>query len=124
MSCNGADRDSRFVITRGVDNSFVFTIKANNSTLPIEIDPSDTFHGILRDLDTDTVILEQDLVVDSALNGRIRLDIEAADTTDMTSMKGGREDRWYLLPVYSLTLVCKTVVNGEFIARISMVYVN
>lgn len=124
MSCGGTAVNDRFIITRGVDNTFVFTIKANNSTLPIEIDSGDTFVGILRDLTTDAIVSTKNLVVESALNGRVRLEYTQSETTAMTRDRGGKEDRFYLRPVYSLTLVCNTLVNGEFLARVNSVYVD
>ncbi len=122
--CDSVNKDNRFVITREVDNTFIFTVKANNSTLPIVIDPTDTFKGILRDLRTGAVVLTKDLTVDSAANGRVKLLITEVEASNLQSFRGGYEDRWYLRPTYSLTLECKTVVNGEFLAGIDLVYVK
>ena len=124
MSCGGLNRDNRFIISRGVDNTFIFTVKANNSTLPIEIDPSDTFIGILKVLESDTAVLTKNLTVESALNGRVRLDLTEVETSALIRERGGKEDRFYLRPVYSLTLVCNTVANGEFLAKVNSVYVD
>lgn len=124
MSCGATNRDNRFVITRGVDNTFIFTVKANNSTLPIEIDSGDTFVGILRDIETDSVVITKNLTVESALNGQIRLEYTNSETAAMTRERGPKEDRFYLRPVYSLTLVCNTLVNGEFLAKVNSVYVD
>lgn len=124
MSCGGSATNDRFIITRGVDNTFVFTIKANNSTLPIEIASGDTFVSILRDLTTDAVVITKNLTVESALNGQVRLDYTSTETAAMVRDRGGKEDRFYLRPVYSLTLVCNTLVNGEFLARVNSVYVD
>jgi hypothetical protein len=122
MSCSGSGY--QFIITRGVDNTFVFTIKANNSTLPIVIDPADTFEAILKETATDVVAIQKSLIVDSAPNGRVRLELSEAETTSLVRDRGDKEDRFYLRPVYSLLLVCNTVVNGEFLARINAVYVD
>ena len=124
MSCNGAIKDNKFVVTRGVDNTFIFTIKANNSTLPIEIDPSDTFTSILKDRATEAIVLTKPLMVESALNGQVKLAYTALETQTFISDRGAKEDRFYLRPVYSLLLVCNTVANGNFIARIDSLYVQ
>lgn len=124
MSCSGNVANDRFIITRGVDNTFVFTIKQNGSTLPIVIDSGDTFVGILRDLTTDAIVSTKNLTVESAENGRVRLEYLSTETNGMVRDRGGKEDRFYLRPVYSLTLVCNTLVNGEFLARVNSVYVD
>jgi hypothetical protein len=124
MSCGTTSKDNRFVITRGVENTFVFTVKANSSTLPMEIDAGDTFVGILRDIATDVVVLTKNLTVESALNGTVRLVLTAMETSSMVRERGPKEDRFYLSPVYSLTLVCNTLVNGDFLAKVNWVYVD
>lgn len=124
MSCSGNVANDRFIITRGVDNTFVFTIKQNGSTLPIVVDSGDTFIGILRDLTTDAIVSTKNLTVESAENGRVRLEYLSTETNSMVRDRGGKEDRFYLRPVYSLTLVCNTLVNGEFLARVNSVYVD
>lgn len=124
MSCSGNVANDRFIITRGVDNTFVFTIKQNGSTLPIVVDSGDTFVGILRDLTTDAIVSTKNLTVESAENGRVRLEYLSTETNSMVRDRGGKEDRFYLRPVYSLTLVCNTLVNGEFLARVNSVYVD
>lgn len=123
MSCS-ANEDGRFVITRGVENTFIFTIKANNSTLPIVIDSGDTFQSILRDIVTGDIVITKSLTVESAENGRVRLVYSQSETGNMTPNRGPKEDRFYLRPVYSLTLVCSTLVNGDFLAKVNSVYVD
>lgn len=120
MSCNV----DKFVITKGSDNTFVFTIKEDGTTLPITIDPSDTFEARLVKLEDDSVALTKSLTVTDALSGKVALVITEAEASTLTSEKGSKVDRYYLKPTYKVIIECSTVVNGDFIAKISEVYVD
>jgi len=124
MSCAASGVVNKFVITRGVVNTFFFTIKANGSTLPITISESDTFTAVFRLLETDTTALTKALTVENADNGKVKLVISPSEANEMQKLRGGKEDRYYLSPTYSLTLLCNTAANGEFIARVPHVYVD
>lgn len=64
MSCDA----TRFTITKGVDNTFVFTIKANGSTLPMEIaDSSYTTTVSATPVVTFTPAVEEVIGVDEVL---------------------------------------------------------
>jgi hypothetical protein len=120
MSCD----ISKFVITKGLDNNFIFTIKADGSTLPMTIEVSDTFQAHLVDLSNDTTVLTKNLTVVDATNGKTSLVVTAAETATLTGDKGGKVDRYYLKPVYKLLIECSTVNNGDFIAKVPEVYVD
>jgi hypothetical protein len=123
MSCDIA----RFTITKGLENTFVFTIKANGSTLPMVIDPSDTFQATILPLDPsdeNTPFLVKALVITNATNGQVTLTISAAETNLAVTDIGSKADRYYLRPVYRLLIDCDTVNNGKFIAKVSEIYVD
>lgn len=120
MSCDVA----KFTITKGLDNTFIFTIKADGSTLPMEIDVSDTFSAKLVALSDDSVALTKSLTATDLLNGKVTLVISSAETTSLVSEKGAKADRYYLRPVYKLIIDCSTVNNGDFIAKVPEVYVD
>ena len=133
MSCDA----TKFVISKGVDNTFTFTIKQDNSTLPLTIvEGTDTFFADLILLDGDVQyprINNKALVVENAANGKVSLAITADETLDETGAggiiglitdKATKVDRYYLRPTYKLLLKCVTVNNGEFVARVDEVYVN
>jgi len=120
MSCDVA----RFTVTKGLDNTFVFTIKADGSTLPMEIEAGDTFESQLVSLSTDAVVLTKTLTVANALSGKVNLLITSSDTSSLSSDKGSKTDRYYLRPVYKLLIACSTTNNGNFIARVPEVYVD
>lgn len=124
MSCDV----SKFVITKGTDNTFIFTIKQDNSTLPLTIDISDTFNADLIALSDGSTYPQVDnkvLTVDGDLaNGRVALAIPALDTAGLVVNRGPEVDRYYLRPTYKLILKCNTVGNGEFIAKVPEVYVD
>lgn len=121
-SCNRAN--DKFVITKNINNSFVFTIKRNASTLPIEIQPTDTFVAHFRNLSDGEIIFTKALTHLDALSGRAVLDLTPADTELFESSRGAPEDRYYLKPLYSLTLECSTDTNGEFLAKVPLIYVD
>lgn len=121
MSCDVA----KFTITKGLDNNFVFTIKADGSTLPMIIDEvSDTFNAYLITLSDNSTVLTKPLVVADALNGKVSLTITSSETTSLVSDKGTKADRYYLRPVYKLVIECNTTNNGDFIAKVPEVYVD
>lgn len=121
MSCDVA----RFTITKGMDNTFIFTIKANGSTLPMEIEGTDTFKASLILLGTDNVVInKKNLTVIDAMGGRVSLVITAAESLTLISDKGSKTDRYYIRPTYKLLIECNTVNNGAFIAKVAEVYVD
>ena len=116
---------TRFTITRGVDNEFFFTVKANNSLLPMVIEPSDTFQVKLVRLDDNTTVdIDRSLEVIDAADGKLRFLVTEAETMSLLSERGQKEDRYYLKPVYRLLLEAATVNNGSFIAQLGKVYVG
>ena len=116
---------TRFTITRGVDNEFFFTVKANNSFLPMVIAPSDTFQVKLVRLDDNTTAdIDRPLEVVDATNGKLRFLVTEAESMSLLSERGQKEDRYYLKPVYKLLLEAATVNNGSFIAQLGKVYVG
>lgn len=115
---------SRFTITKDIDNTFIFTIKADGSTLPMTIEATDTFYSRLINLADGTTVLFKSLSILDALSGKISLEISANDTSALTSEKGAKADRYYLRPVYKLIIECNTANNGQFIAKVPEVYVD
>jgi hypothetical protein len=118
---------ANFVITKGFINTFTFTIKADNSTLPITIDAGDTFTAALYNIDPaiTTVVDSWTMLPFGALaNGQVQLIIPVIDTNGLTSLNGGEVDRYYAKPSYKLVLDCDTLVNGAFLAKVYEVYVD
>jgi hypothetical protein len=128
MSCDV----TKFVISKEVDNNFTFTIKQDNSTLPLSIEISDTFLADLIPLGDFTfgegmpagTFDDISMSVLDAPNGKISLVIPETDTQWLTIDKGARVDRYYTRPTYKLVLKCNTVNNGNFIAKVPEVYVD
>ena len=126
-----SDNVTRFTITKDLDNTFVFTIKADGSTLPMEItEPDgngaggDTFEAKLINLETETVSLTKTLTVTNALSGKVNLLITAAESGNLENGRGSKADRYYLQPMYKLVIACNTTNNGNFIARVPEIYVD
>lgn len=122
MSC---DAVTKFVVTKGLDNVFEFTIKAQGSTLPLEIvEPDDTFNADLVSLSDGSTAVSKALVVTSAASGKVSLTITSVEANTLTSEKGSKTDRYYLRPTYKLVIDCSTTNNGDFIAKVPEVYVD
>jgi len=124
---------TKFTISKGSDNTFTFTIKQNNSTLPLTIVPSDTFSAkliLLSDNSTSytytitTPIAGVGNGTSDAANGKITLTIPLADANVLVRDIGSKTDRYYLRPTYKLILDCVTQNNGNFIAKVAEVYVD
>ena len=115
----------KFTITRGADNEFYFTIKANNSLLPLVLDPTDVITAkLIRLTDNSTIDLEKTLTHVDRLNGKVKLFITEAESNSLLTERGQAEHGYYLKPVYSLLIEATTVVSGYFTARLSKVYVG
>ena len=121
MSC---EEPTKFTITKGLENTFVFTIKANGSTLPMVIEPTDSFSAKLVLLDDDSVAISKGLTVDDAANGKVTLTVTLAESNSLIKDRGSKTDRYYLRPVYKLIIDCDTINNGKFIAKVSEIYVD
>jgi len=121
MSCT-----SNFTITKGIRNEFTFTLKQTGTTLPMEIDGTDTFNASLVPLTEDGVTNSIDFVLTSedALNGKIKLVIDANTTSSLLSEKGSKVDKYYTIPTYKLIIECNTVNNGNFVAKVPLVHVD
>lgn len=120
MSCDVA----KFTITKGLDNTFVFTIKADGSTLPMTIEAGDTFNAQLVNLSTGVADVTKALTVTDGPSGKVSLVITSTETSTLESDKGSKTDRYYLRPVYKLIIDCSTTNNGDFIAKVPEVYVD
>lgn len=120
MSCGV----NKFTITKGVDNTFIFTIKATGTTLPLDIDVSDTFDARILNLEDGSLVFSKALTVTDALSGKVSLTITSEEATILSSDRGSKTDRYYLRPTYKLIIDCSTLNNGDFIAKVPEVYVD
>lgn len=121
MACDS----NKFVISKGVPNTFVFTIKQDNSTMPMIIAPEDLFSADLIDLDSgDVVIANTPLATVDAAGGKVELHYPAAIVAPLLSSRGPKVDRYYLRPSYKLLITCSTANNGDFVAKVPEVYVD
>ena len=118
-------RVTKFLIVKGKENEFFFTIKQNESLLPMEITSGDTFRGKLVRLDDDTTVdLDKRLEVVDSVNGKIRLVVTSQEAANLISERGPKEDHYYLKATYKLLLECSTANNGNFTSRINRIYVS
>ena len=107
-------------------NEFVLTIKQNDSTLPMQIEATDTFVLKLFNLETQMAVVSTEglIAVHDASNGQIKLTLPSALVNTLVSARGDKADRYYLKPTYRMAIDCTTVNNGSFIAKVPFVYVD
>ena len=117
-------RGKRFYITRGVENIYTFTIKQNESLLPMVISSGDMFVAKLYTIDTDQLVFASVLTVADAARGKVRLVIDPNSSSSLVSLRWGREDRYPYKAKYRLVLEATTLNNGFFISHIGKVYVK
>ena len=115
---------SKFVITKGTSNEFIITIKQNGTTLPMVIEPTDTFEAKLLNMCDGELAATLTANVLNAKNGKIRLALDDSIVETLKTEKGDRADYCYSKPLYKLVIDCDTVNNGKFVAKINKVYVE
>lgn len=129
MACT----NDKFVINKDSINEFIITIKQNDSTLPMVIEPSDTFELKLVELKSNNKIADITMTdnpsvgvisVYDAANGQILVKMydELVDTLNVE--RGDRADGYYNKATYRLAIDCSTANNGNFVAKVNKVYVG
>lgn len=123
----------KFVIHKGMTNEFTFTIKQNDSTIPMIIDVNDTFVAKLKLLSNDSVTATVtmaaqvgigQITIFDAPNGQIKITLDSALVDTLIKERGWKEDGYYIKPTYSLAIDCVTLNNGNFVAKVNKVYVD
>lgn len=124
---------SNFTINKGLVNELIFTIKKDQTFLPIIIDPFDTFKLVLFNLDTDSIESEIDMdntnldgfiEVYDAPNGRIMITLNTYLTNRLIKERGPKVDKYYLKPTYRIAIDCDTVDNGKFVIKLRNVSID
>ena len=117
---------TKFTINKGMVNEILITIKENDNITPIAISATDTFTIELTRLGTNVDVpgLEHAVSVVSAENGRIKITIPKVVADNLDTEIGDKADRYYAKPTYRLYIICSTAVNGNFVAKIPLVYVQ
>jgi hypothetical protein len=114
-------------------NEFILTIKQNDSTLPMIIDPTDIFELKLFILETDEEVVtitmtdtENVGVIDiyDDANGQIKVTLYDTLVNSLSKERGTKADHYYLKPLYRIAIDCTTVNNGNFVAKVNKVYVD
>ena len=123
---------TKFVITKGIANEYYITIKQDDSTLPMVIEPTDTIEVKIFKLKDSALVATigmiagtdgQVSVYDDA-NGKLKIVLSDALVTALVMERGDRADYYYSKPIYRLVIDASTVNNGDFIATIDKVYVR
>ena len=122
----------KFVIDRGMDNEYIITIKANGSTLGMQIEPTDIFEVRLYRKCSDELVATVDMtenangVVDvyQAAGGKIRILLKQSLVNSLVASKGDKVDGCYPKSEYRINVICDTANNGKFTAKLANVYVE
>ena len=122
----------KFVIDRDIDNEYIITIKANGSTLGMQIEPTDTFEVRLYRKCSDELVATIGMTEDAkgvvgvyqASNGKIRVLMKEALVSTLVASKGDKVDGCYPKSEYRISVICDTVNNGKFTAKLANVYVE
>ena len=120
--CN--NNTNKFVITKGMDNEFIITIKQNGTTLPMEIQGTDTFEAKLVNISDGAEVATLTTNVINAQNGKIKLVLSESQVDGLNMERGDRADYFYSKPLYRLIIDCETINNGKFLAKVQKVYVE
>ena len=123
---------TKFVITKGIANEYYITIKQDDSTLPMVIEPTDTFEVKIFKLKDSALVATVGMIagtdgqisVYDAANGKLKIVLSDALVTALVMERGDRADYYYSKPIYRLVIDASTVNNGDFIATIDKVYVR
>ena len=122
----------KFVIDRGTDNEYIITIKANGSTLGMQIEPTDTFEVRLYRKCSDELIATIGMIEDAngvvdvyhAPGGKIRILMKEALVSSLVAPKGDKVDGCYPKSEYRINVICDTANNGKFTAKLANVFVE
>lgn len=122
----------KFVIDRGMDNEYIIIIKANGSTLGMQIEPTDTFEVRLYRKCSDKLVTTVDMTEDAkgvvdvyqAAGGKIRILLKQALVDNLVASKGDKVDGCYPKSEYRINVICNTANNGKFTAKLANVYVE
>ena len=123
---------TKFVITKGIANEYYITIKQDDSTLPMVIEPTDTFEVKLFKLSDSSLVAtigmtagaDGQISVYDANNGKLKIVLSDALVTSLIMERGDRADYYYSKPIYRLIIDASTRNNGDFIATVDKVYVR
>ena len=123
---------TKFVITKGIANEYYITIKQDDSTLPMVIEPTDTFevkifkladHSLVATVGMTAGVNGQISVYD-ANNGKLKIVMSDELVTSLVAERGDRADYYYSKPMYRLLIDASTANNGDFIATVDKMYVR
>ena len=123
---------TKFVITKGIANEYYITIKQDDSTLPMVVEPTDTFEVKIFKLKDSALVATIGMIagadgqvsVYDDVNGKLKIVLSDALVTALVMERGDRADYYYSKPIYRLVIDASTVNNGDFIATIDKVYVR
>ena len=122
----------KFIINRDMDNEYIITIKANGSTLGMQIEPTDTFEVRLYRKCSDELVTTINMIEDAngvvdvyqTNNGKIRILLKQTLVNTLVASKGDKVDGCYPKSEYRISIICDTANNGKFTAKLANVYVE
>lgn len=126
--------NDKFIIDKGIPNEYTIQIKSDGETLPLVLDPSDTFNLKLYALEdtTNTIVAELDMTdttlgqitIEDEVNGKIKILMKDTMTTSLINERGTKADRYYLKPTYRALITGVTSNDGNIVVPIDLIYVR
>ena len=115
---------SKFIISKGMSNEFIITIKQDGTTLPMVIDAGDTFVSKLFKMSDGSEVATLTTTIFDASNGQIKVAIASEVVAGLSVERGDKADYYFTKPGYRLAIDCDTLNNGRFVAKVDKVYVE
>lgn len=113
-----------FTVIKGKALEFAIIVKENGTTLPLVLDPADTFSFSLVDKKTGMkYITDKAMTITDALNGEVAGIISAEESATLPTKKAASEDYFIPRPNLRMVVYGNTLAQGEMTAFIEDVYV-
>lgn len=113
-----------FVIHTNRDNEYKFTIKENGTTTALVLTGTDTFEAKLIHKEKRTLAKSFTMSITNQAGGITKLEIPAAQTTDLISERRGSSDKYALKETYELHIYADTTNGGKFTIKVPQVFVD
>lgn len=113
-----------FTVIKGKALEFAVIVKENGSTMPLVLDVTDTFTFSVVDKKTGTkYITNKAMLITDAINGEVRGEITALESSTFPMKKASAEDYYIPRPNLRLVVSGNTIAQGEMTAFIEDVFV-
>lgn len=115
---------TEFTIIQGKQLEFTIIVKENGTTMPLVLDPADTFTFSLVNKKTNEKYVDSKaMTITSALNGEVTGIISATESATLPLKRASAEDNFIPRPNIRMVVHGNTLTQGEMTAYIEDIYV-